>query len=185
MGDVVKEAPGAGNDTVLAGVSYQMGTGQSIETLKATDPAGVAAINLTGNELSQAIVGNAGPNFINGGKGNDTLPGLGGADTFVFNTPLSAAGNVDRITDFNPSSDMIRLSKSIFAALTTGVLPDSAFFAGSAAHDANNRIVYNPSNGSSFYDGNGNGNGNAAGGASAFATLSPYLALHASNFVVG
>jgi Ca2+-binding RTX toxin-like protein len=107
--DVVIEAPGAGNDTVMASVSYQLGAGQSIETLETTNSAGTGAINLTGNELGQTIIGNAGMNFINGGGGNDTLTGGGGADTFVFNTALSATGNVDRITDFDPASDTIRL----------------------------------------------------------------------------
>jgi serralysin len=179
--DVVMEASGAGNDTVLASVSYKLGAGQSIETLQTTNSAGTAAINLTGNELNQAIIGNAGMNFINGGAGNDTLTGRGGADTFVFNTALSASGNVDRITDFDPASDTIRLDKTIFTALTqSGTLADAAFFVGSAAHDADDRITYNSTTGALIYD----SNGSAAGGAAQFATLQPNLALHASNFVV-
>jgi len=178
--DVVKEAAGAGNDQVFTTVSYKLGAGQSIETLSVASSAGGATINLTGNELSQAIIGNDRPNFINGGGGNDTLTGKGGADTFMFNTALSATGNVDRITDFAPSSDKIDLAKSIFSALNVGTLPSTAFFVGPAAHDADDRIVYNPVSGSLTYD----SNGNAAGGATQFATLTPHLALQASNFVV-
>lgn len=178
--DVVIEAPGAGNDTVMTSVSYTLGAGQSIETLKTTNPASGAAINLTGNELSQAIIGDAGPNFINGGFGNDTLTGGAGADTFVFDTPLSATANVDRITDFAPGSDKILLDHSIFTALAAGGLPSTEFFVGSAAHDADDRIIYNPTTGALSYD----NNGSAAGGATQFATLQPNLALHASNFVV-
>jgi Ca2+-binding RTX toxin-like protein len=58
--DVVIEAPRRGDDTVLAGASYTLGAGQSIETLKTTSFSNAAAIKLTGNELSQAIIGNAG-----------------------------------------------------------------------------------------------------------------------------
>ena len=178
--DVVLEAPNAGNDTVLTTVSYTLGVGQSIESLRTTNNAGTTAINLTGNELAQAIVGNAGPNFINGGGGNDVLSGLGGADTFVFNTPLSATGNVDRITDFDPTADKIQLAKTIFTALKAGALPASAFFIGTAAHDADDRIIYNATTGALTYD----SNGNAAGGATQFATLKPGLAVVASDFTV-
>ncbi len=54
-GDVAKEAPGQGTDTVLASVDYTIGAGQSIEILKTTNPGDATPINLTGNELSQAI----------------------------------------------------------------------------------------------------------------------------------
>ncbi|MBN9561441.1 MAG: calcium-binding protein [Alphaproteobacteria bacterium] len=178
--DVVKEVAGAGNDTVLTSVNYTLGAGQSIETL-ATASATAGAIRLTGNELSQAIIGNTRANFINGAGGNDTLTGGGGADTFVFNTALSATGNVDRITDFDPTVDKISLAKSIFSALgNTGVLSAAAFFQGPAAHDADDRIIYNSSTGALSYD----SNGNAAGGSTVFATLAPNLTLHAANFLV-
>ena len=180
-GDVVIEAPGQGTDTVLASVDYTLGAGQSIEILKTTNPGDVAPINLTGNELSQAIIGNAGPNFINGGGGNDMLTGLGGADTFVFNTALNAKTDVDSITDFDPLVDKIQLDSSIFAELAPGVLPDGAFFTGPAANSADQRIIYNQSTGTLTYD----SNGNAAGGATVFANLTPGLALHATDFTVG
>ena len=178
--DVVQEASGQGNDTVMASTSYKLGAGQSIETLQTTNPGGTGAINLTGNDLSQAIIGNAGPNFIDGGFGNDTLTGGNGPDTFVFDTALSATGNVDRITDFKPGTDKIDLSHSIFTTLATGALPSTAFFIGSAAHAAADRIIYNATSGALTYD----SNGSAAGGATQFATLQPGLALHASDFMV-
>jgi len=176
--DVVTEAAGQGNDAVMTSVSYKLGAGQSIETLKTA--GGTAGISLTGNELSQAIIGNAGPNFIDGGFGNDTLTKGSAADTFAFDTTLNATGNVDRITDFAPGADKILLDHSIFTALAAGALPSTAFFVGSAAHDADDRIIYNSSTGALTYD----SNGSAAGGATQFATLQPGLALHASDFTV-
>lgn len=176
--DVVIEAAGQGNDTVMTSVSYKLGAGQSIETLQTT--GGTTAVSLTGNELNQAIIGNAGLNFIDGGFGNDTLTGGSGADSFTFDTPLNATGNVDRITDFAPGTDKILLDHSVFSALTAGGLPSAAFFVGSAAHDADDRIIYNSSTGALSYD----TNGSAAGGATQFATLQANLALHASDFTV-
>ena len=56
----------------------------------------------------------------------------------------------------------------MFAALTaTGTLPAAAFTLGTAAHDANDRIIYNQVTGALIYD----ANGSAAGGAAQFATL--------------
>jgi Ca2+-binding RTX toxin-like protein len=119
----------ANADVILGQQTATTINGLGDETLQTTNAAGGAAISLTGNELSQAIIGNAGANFINGGTGNDMLTGHGGADTFVFNTALSATANVDRITDFDRLVDSIRLDMSVFKALTTvGVLSDNAFF---------------------------------------------------------
>jgi serralysin len=79
--DQVIEADAAGNDIVLASVSYALGTGQHVETLATANAAGTAAISLTGNEFANALVGNAGANTLRGGAGNDRLFGNGGMDT--------------------------------------------------------------------------------------------------------
>ncbi|MET4520156.1 hypothetical protein [Bradyrhizobium sp. I1.7.5] len=83
-GDKVIEAAGGGIDRVAASVSYVLAAGREIERLDTINAAGTTAINLTGNEFGQSIIGNAGTNILNGGGGADTLWGLGGNDTFVF-----------------------------------------------------------------------------------------------------
>ena len=60
----------------------------NIEFLTTTNPAGLGAINLTGNALGQVILGNAAGNLISGGAagGVDTLNGLAGNDIYrVYN----------------------------------------------------------------------------------------------------
>ena len=52
---------------------------------------------------------------MNGGDGRDDLTGLGGQDQFLFNTPLNAATNVDRIIDFNVADDTILLEQAVFS----------------------------------------------------------------------
>ena len=104
-GDKVYEVAGEGSDTVYASVSYALRAGAAVEGLRTANEAATTAINLTGNEFAQTIVGNAGANILNGGAADDTLIGRGGEDMFVF----SNLGGTDRILDFVSGVDTIDL----------------------------------------------------------------------------
>lgn len=137
---------------------------------------------------SDKIQGQAGADVIDGGAGNDTLTGGQGADTltggsgydsFVFNHPTATGRDV--ITDFSSAYDTIQLENSVFTALTkTGFLASSAFWKGSAAHDATDRIIYDPASGVVSYDPDGTG----AAAAQQIVKLAAGLALTNSDFVV-
>ena len=178
-GDRVYEAAGRGFDSVAAKVSYALLAGQEIELLSTSDNGGTAAINLTGNELGQVLVGNAGNNILDGGNGNDLLQGLSGADEFTFTTALGA-GNVDTILDFVSGTDRIAIDNTVFNTLPNGALNANAFFAGAAAHDADDRIIYDGATGQLFYDADGNG----AGAQVLFATLTGAPVIAATDFLV-
>ena len=75
---------------------------------------------------------------------------------------------------------MIQLDDAVFAGLTLGGLAANAFYIGAAAHDADDRIIYNSATGALLFDADGNG----AGAAVQFATLTTSLALAAGEFVV-
>ncbi|MFY9289818.1 MAG: calcium-binding protein [Methylorubrum rhodinum] len=162
--DRVVEAAGGGRDTVVATTSYQLGTGQAIETLQLAKSTGTAGYVLVGNALDNTIIGNAGDNRLDGRLGNDLLKGGAGADTFVFATTLGP-DNVDRIADFSHTDDAIRLAKSVFSALAPGHLAEGAFkdlgVAG-ATVDADDRILYDHSTGDLSYDADGSGTAFAA-----------------------
>ncbi|MER9924929.1 calcium-binding protein, partial [Mesorhizobium sp. M0048] len=178
-GDKISEVAGGGADRVLSAVSYALSAGSSVELLVTRDPTATTAINLTGNEFAQTIHGNAGANVINGGAGADILTGKGGNDTFVFNSALGA-GNIDKVTDFNKLQDKIQLDDAVFAGLKLGGLSSDAFFAGTAAHDSSDHIIYNSSTGALSFDSDG-----VSGAAQIqFATLSPGLSLAAGSFLV-
>jgi len=125
------------------------------------------------------INGNFLPNVLIGTNFADTISGFGGNDTFVFNSTLGS-GNVATITDFNPSQDKVHLDHTIFAGLASGSLQSAAFFAGTAAHDSSDHIIYNSTTGSLSFDSDG------AGGApqTQFAALAPHLSLTAASFFV-
>jgi Ca2+-binding RTX toxin-like protein len=74
----VAEQAGGGQDTVVASVSWQMGS-----ELEALVLSGASAINGTGNALDNTISGNDADNLLDGGTGADTLVGNGGNDTFI------------------------------------------------------------------------------------------------------
>jgi Ca2+-binding RTX toxin-like protein len=69
--------------------------------------------------------------------------------------------NVDRIADYSIADDTIWLDQSIFADLATGTLAEGAFRNGTAALDANDRILYDKASGNMYFDADGNGSGAA------------------------
>jgi Ca2+-binding RTX toxin-like protein len=204
IGDVIVEAANGGtDDRVLATTSYTLAASAEVEVLAAAGSDPNAAIDLTGSDTANNIWGNGGVNVLHGaggadsingfggddqlfgdsgndhlfgGAGSDTLTGGDGSDLFFFDTAIAS---VDTITDFVTGVDTMMLSRSQFSGLGTGVLPDQAFTAGTQATDPAQRIIYDSATGFVFYDADGSG----AGAAVHFATVTPGITLHASDFV--
>nr|WP_260406828.1 calcium-binding protein [Pseudomonas cichorii] len=78
VGDVIKEVVGGGYDLVKSSVSHTLAS--EVESLQLL---GTAAINGTGNELANRIVGNSANNVLDGAGGSDVLIGGLGDDTYV------------------------------------------------------------------------------------------------------
>ena len=128
--------------------------------------------NVIGGHGNDHLTGSAGRNRLDGSDGNDVLNGAGGDDVliggagqdrFVFNTAL-APGNVDHILDYSSFNDNMFLSRTVFAGLAPGLLPGAEFYAAAhatAAHDGNDRIIYDTATGRLFFDADGAG-GHAA-----------------------
>jgi Ca2+-binding RTX toxin-like protein len=181
-GDVAGEVAG-GIDTVQSSVTHTLST--NLENLTLT---GAAAINGTGNAKANVTTGNSADNVLSGlagndtissGGGNDLMAGGDGNDSFLFDQAL-VADNFCTISDFTVGSDKIVLDLSIFAAAGPGpgALAAAAFFSGNAALDADDRIGYDSATGQMLYDADGNG----AGAAVAFASVTPGLAVSATDF---
>ena len=68
---------------------------------------------------------------------------------------------MDRIIDFNVNTanegDMLKLKGAEFGGMAAGILSASAFAAGSAAADANDRFVFDQPTGRLWFDADGTG----------------------------
>jgi Ca2+-binding RTX toxin-like protein len=154
-----------------------------VEVLSASSTWGRKALSLTGNSSANTIVGNAGKNLLEGKGGNEVLTGGAGRDTFLFDTKPKSFKNADRITDFSPPHDTIRLDHDVFSHLRKGRLKASAFHVpaeGHAAHDRSDRIIYDASTGNLYFDPDGTGHKHAV----KFAMVDAGLHLSARDFYV-
>lgn len=177
---------GAGNDVLMGGAGNDSLIGEGGHDTLYGDAGADYLQGLFGNDWLQ---GGAGADSLSGGAGNDTLmggdgldflAGGGGHDTFDFATTLRIK-EADRITDFNVSDDMIRLSAEFFAGMVVGDLAASAFGApGRYAKDASDRILYDPGTGIIAFDVDGTGSVAPI----AFALAPKGLILTAENFIL-
>ena len=182
--DIIVES--GGNDTVYtysdytlpnAEAPFQPNTGTGIETLSSVDWSLVLNLRLIGNHLANTIHGDAGANFIHGGRSFDTMSGHGGADTFAFTTGLPEH---NWILDFVPGTDKIVLDDAIINGLSLGAVPSAAFVKGTHATSPSHRIIYNPATGNLFFDQDGSGGANQL----IFATVGTNLDIQSSDIIV-
>jgi Ca2+-binding RTX toxin-like protein len=167
------EDPGDDQDTIIvtmASGTYALGLGNDVEIgiIQST-----GAVNLTGNELDNTLIGGKGANILIGGAGNDTLSGGMGADvltggvgddTFMFkyvsdssraDYNLLTSATADKVTDFVNGEDkiVIDLSESNFAGSLSGAdldITTSTYFR------------YNATTGALMFDEDGFGTGKAS-----------------------
>jgi len=138
---------------------------------------------ITGNASAQNLAARAGDDTLAGGGGIDTLWGGSGNDTFIFRETGTA--NADSIGDWASGSDEIALDNAAMGALGAEgdfIAGDARFWASSTgtAHDANDRVVYNTTTRSLYYDADGNG----SGAAQLIATVQSGATIAATDIVV-
>lgn len=191
--DTVSYAGAATAVTVNLATTTQQNTGGSgRDTITLVENIIGSALNdtLTGSTAANRLVGGGGNDALNGGAGNDTLVGGLGNDTltggagldFIVFDAVPSATNRDTISGFVVLDDTIQLAGSMFIGLgPIGNLGVGAFNTGTAASQADDRIIYNSANGALLYD--ADGLGGAAG--TQFATITGLTgALSAADFVV-
>ena len=125
------------------------------------------------------LAGGAGNDELHGGEGSDILRGGADSDTFFFDTRLGK-NHIDKIKDFAPVVDTIALEHDVFTTLKLGVLKGKFFHAGSEAHDADDRVIYDEGTGALYYDRDGTGGAVQV----QFARLNAHLGIDASDFLI-
>ncbi|EXI62667.1 M10 family metallopeptidase C-terminal domain-containing protein [Mannheimia granulomatis] len=137
---------------------------------------GTTAKNGTGNALNNEIRGNDAGNTLNGlagndiligGLGADTLSGGEGQDTFVFESSLN--GKVDTITDFVVGQDKIKLSATIFSAISADL------------SNIKEHLFYDTASGELSYNSQNSGADNAT----PFAIVAGLQNLEGDKFIIG
>jgi len=149
IGDRIIENFNEGNDTVYASVTHSLDA--NVETLVLT---GSDAINGTGNDIDNTLLGNNAANVLTGGGGNDYLNGNYGADTMAGGT-----GNDRYILD-NAGDTVIENAGEGVDQVETSITH-------TLADNVENLIL----TGSSFADGTGNSEDNIITGNDAQNTL--------------
>ncbi len=157
--DNIAIAKGATIEDAIGGAGFDKLLGNAVAN---TLDGGGGNDQLYGNGGGDTLKGGAGNDFLYGGAGVDFLHGGSGSDNFVFNTAIGGAG-IDRILEFAPLYDTIRLENGLYLALgaATGTLAAGKFYTGASAHDADDRIVYDRTTGAVAYDADGSGAGAA------------------------
>jgi len=136
---------GVGNDTIRSGLQNDSIYGEDGNDI------------LWGSSGDDNLSGGNGNDRLYSGWGNDILRGGAGKDAFVFYSNPSST-NIDTIRDFSVRDDTIWMENKVFTALgSAGLLKSSAFWTGTTAHDATDRIVYDRADGILYYDQDGTG----------------------------
>ncbi|WP_201832017.1 cadherin domain-containing protein [Microvirga zambiensis] len=118
---------------------------------------------IVGGSAADVLSGGAGADILAGRLGKDILRGDGGRDVFVFDTRPNKKTNVDTIKDFSVKDDSIWLDNAVFKTIGKGTpempvkMKAGFFHAGKAAHDRDDRIIYDKATGKLFYDEDGTG----------------------------
>ncbi|MBF0214830.1 MAG: hypothetical protein HQM00_14930 [Magnetococcales bacterium] len=201
-GDILGEELDAGIDLVKSSLSWTLGN--HLENLLLT---GSRNLQGTGNLLDNTLTGNRGANGLQGGdghdrlrgeegrdelqgdagddlliggSGSDRLTGGAGADRFQF---LQKTDGGDTITDFDASqNDQLLFVSRPFGNLATGTLDAARLSVGTTgrATTAEQRFVFNTSNGVLKYDSDGSGSRAAV----TIATLTQVSALSADQILI-
>jgi Ca2+-binding RTX toxin-like protein len=101
--------------------------------------------------------GKAKADLIDTQDGNDKVVFGDKKDKLLFDSALNSMTNVDRLKKFESGKDKLYLDDDIFSTITPGKVTSAEFHKGTAAVDADDRIIYDKKSGALYYDPDGTG----------------------------
>ncbi|NGM24140.1 calcium-binding protein [Roseomonas stagni] len=160
--DVIREAAGAGADTVRSEVDWTLG--DHLEHLLLTGSAGLRgtgntiANRITGTSSADTLSGDGGADTLVGGRGADSLSGGADADIFLWNFWREGG---DTVADFTAGVDRIVVKAAGFGGgLSEGALSAAQFRSGATVSDSPSglgQFVYEEAAGRLWWDADGAG----------------------------
>jgi Ca2+-binding RTX toxin-like protein len=171
----------ANNDTLVGGAGNDTMNGNAGADLIQGQGGNDSLLGSTGWDTLQGGDGN---DWLHGDGWSDTMTGGAGSDSFVWND--SGNNTRDTVTDFASGMDELLFDNAAMTALGANgawAAGDGRFWAAAGAtggHDADDRLVYNTSNGNLYYDADGSG----AGAAQVVATFQGGVSISASDITV-
>jgi uncharacterized delta-60 repeat protein len=159
------------------------------DTLTLNTDVGADMHGYTGNDTlttgsgNDRLFGGDGNDTINGGAGHDKLVGDLGADSLTGGTGndrfvVALDESIDTVTDFSATDDTLVITGTQQGDFVAD--GNARFRAGTAALDADDRIIYNQTTGAVYYDRDGTG----AAAQVQVATLSSKPTLTGANFII-
>lgn len=157
---------GSGNDVIYGGSGNDDLFGETNDD------------QLLGGTGTDRLFGSSGNDTLKGGLGADALDGSTGGDKIWFD---AVAEGGDTLTYFSSFDDLV-FKSSGFGNLTKGALAANRFWANTtgAAHDADDRFIYDTDSFAVYYDADGTG---AQAGVKML-TISTAYAMTAADFLI-
>ena len=112
--------------------------------------------DILGKDGNDKLNGFGGDDYLVGGKGKDKLTGGEGEDAFIFNEKLEKE-NIDKITDLDPTQDVLQLSTKYFKGMGFGFVQSKYVAFGNKAKDKDDHIIISDKADTFYYDKDGEG----------------------------
>ena len=137
-GDVITENLAEGIDQVNSRVTYTLSA--NVENLTLT---GTSAVDGTGNDLANTLLGNAASNVLTGGAGNDILDGRAGADSLIggLGDDVYTVDNTGDVITENLAEGIDKVNSRVTYTLSANV--ENLTLAGTSAIDGTGNDLAN------------------------------------------
>jgi len=120
--DAVEETGADSGDGVISSLSVDLNLVR-FDGIEDVVLSGAAALNATGDQFDNVLLGNAGANILDGRGGVDTLVGEGGNDTYIVDdTGDTVAENLDAGVDLVQSAVNFVLPENVENLTLTGIV---------------------------------------------------------------